>query len=274
MSIKNVLLTHTGNTAFLSSLRHAVKIARRHEAWLTGLYGGTWSYFDQILAVGGDLRAKLKEVERTRVAELRTLFEEEAAAAGIAERSEFLPPESIGQFAPTEIARNFDFIVTGYQPKLRNDEYRAVSPDIIALRSGRPVLVVPDGYESDALASHALVAWDGKRSAARAINDAMTVLEEKPRKVSIVTVGNVLNDLPDATWIMRHLERHGIKAEHIHRAKPGRSIAADIQSTADEIGAKLIVMGAYEHSKFSQDMFGGVTHQVLRTAKVPVFMSH
>ncbi|AJE47702.1 universal stress protein [Celeribacter indicus] len=274
MSIKNVLLAHTGNTAFLSSLRYAVKIAKRHDAWLTGLYGGTWSYVDQVLAVGGDLRAKLKEVERSRVAELRAQFEEEAAAGGIVERSEFLPPDSVSKFAPTEIARNFDFIVTGYQPKLRNDEYRAVSPDIIALRSGRPVLVVPDGYEAETLASHALVAWDGKRSAARAINDAMTVLEEKPRKVSIVTVGNVLHELPDATWITRHLERHGVKAEHIHRTKAGGSIADVVQTTADEIGAKLIVMGAYEHSKFSQDMFGGVTHQVLRTAKVPVFMSH
>ena len=46
------------------------------------------------------------------------------------------------------------------------------------------------------------------------------------------------------------------------------------QKTADEIGAKLIVMGAYEHSKFSQDIFGGVTHDVVRSSNIPVFMSH
>ncbi|WP_276326206.1 universal stress protein [Phaeobacter gallaeciensis] len=40
------------------------------------------------------------------------------------------------------------------------------------------------------------------------------------------------------------------------------------------MGAKLIVMGAYEHSKFSQDLFGGVTHEVIRSSQVPVFMSH
>lgn len=33
-------------------------------------------------------------------------------------------------------------------------------------------------------------------------------------------------------------------------------------------------MGAYEHSKFSQDLFGGVTHELIRSTKVPVFMSH
>lgn len=47
-----------------------------------------------------------------------------------------------------------------------------------------------------------------------------------------------------------------------------------IKDTADEIGAKLIVMGTYEQSKFSQDLFGGVTYAVVRTARVPVFMSH
>lgn len=274
MSIKNILLAHTGSAAFPGSLRHAVKIAKRHDAWLTGMYGGATSYFDQILRLSEDLRLKLKDAEREKIADLRDTFDKEAAAAGIGERCEFVLPDVIGRSAPSEIARNFDFVVTGFHPKLPMDEYRAVNPDIIALRSGRPVLVVPDGYEAESMASHALVAWDGKRSAARAINDAMAVLERKPRKVSILTVGNVLQDLPSAKWIMSHLERHGVDAEHIQLARPERSIAEIIQSTADEIGAKLVVMGAYEHSKFSQDMFGGVTHHVLRTIKVPVFMSH
>lgn len=274
MSIKNILIAHTGSAAFPSSLKYAVKIAVKHEAWLTALYGNTNSYFDQVLELTEDLTKKLRTVREGRIAEARDAFEAEVSAAGMSNRSRFLQPEDVGKLSPSEIARHFDFVVTGFHPSRPADEFRAVSPDIIALQSGRPVLVVPEGYAASTLADHALVAWDGKRAAARALNDAMSVLEEKPRKVSVVTVGNLLRDMPEAISISTHLERHGVEAEYISVPDAGRDIARSIQKTADDIGAKLIVMGAYEHSKFSQDIFGGVTHDVVRSTSVPVFMSH
>ena len=33
-------------------------------------------------------------------------------------------------------------------------------------------------------------------------------------------------------------------------------------------------MGAYEHSKFSEDLLGGVTRDILENATLPVLMSH
>ena len=102
----------------------------------------------------------------------------------------------------------------------------------------------------------------------------MFTLEEKPRKVSVVTVGHMLRDMPEAISIATHLKRHGVEADFISVTDSTRDIAKAIQKTADEIGAKLIVMGAYEHSKFSQDIFGGVTHDVVRSSNIPVFMSH
>jgi nucleotide-binding universal stress UspA family protein len=33
-------------------------------------------------------------------------------------------------------------------------------------------------------------------------------------------------------------------------------------------------MGAYEHSKFSEDLWGGVTRDILVDAHLPVMMSH
>lgn len=221
-----------------------------------------------------DLLAKLGNVRQEKIDAARKLFDEVTADAGISARARFLMPEEVGKLSLPEIARNFDFVMTGYQPKLPTDEFRAVSPDLMALQSGRPVLVVPDSYSTDKLASHALVAWDGKRSAARALNDAMTILEERPRKVTIVSVGTPPPKMPEGADILTHLERHGVDVEQIERPKGRGSIAEVIQETAAELGAKLIVMGAYEHSKFSQDLFGGVTHDVTRTTQVPVFMSH
>lgn len=274
MSIKNILIAHSGSAGFPSSVSHAARVAAKHGAWLTGVYGSTSSYFEHVLGLTEDLLDKLGGVRREKIEAARKLFDEMTAAAGIEERARFVMPDEIGKLSIPEIARNFDFVVTGYPSNLPADEFRSVSPDLMALQSGRPVLVVPDGYSSDELASHALVAWDGKRSAARALNDAMTILEERPRKVTIVSVGSSLPKMPQGVDILSHLERHDVDVEQIERPKGKGSIAEVIQQTAADLGAKLIVMGAYEHSKFSQDLFGGVTHEVIRTTKVPVFMSH
>ena len=274
MSIKNILITHSGSTGFPSGVGHATKIAAKHDAWLTAVYGSTSSYFEHVLGLTEDLLDKLGNVRNEKIEAARAFFEEQASAAGVAERSRFVMPSEIGKLSLPEIARNFDFVVTGYQSNLPTDEFRAVNPDLMALQSGRPVLVVPNGYSTDKLGSHALVAWDGKRSAARALNDAMTILEERPRKVTILSVGASLPKMPEGTDIVTHLQRHGVDVEQVERPKGKNGIADVIQRTAAELGAKLIVMGAYEHSKFSQDLFGGVTHEVIRNSQVPVFMSH
>lgn len=275
MAFRNILLAYSGEAAFLSSLRHALKIARQHDGWLTGVFRNGPSYIDRYGAgLSTDLRARLEAVENEDMAAAMALFHEEAALAGLSERVAFLDPEEVGTLPPSEIARAYDLVVTGAQSHLPNEEHRAASPDMLALRSGRPVLIVPDGYSAPGLADHALVAWDGKRSAARALNDAMAIFEVDRRRVTVLTVGPEPELPPPGGGIVTHLQRHDVQAIHLHKRPRHQSIAQLIETTARDLGAKLIVMGAYEHSKFSQDMFGGVTHEVMRTARVPVLMSH
>jgi nucleotide-binding universal stress UspA family protein len=45
-------------------------------------------------------------------------------------------------------------------------------------------------------------------------------------------------------------------------------------SRAADLGADLIVMGAYGHSRVREMLFGGATRSVLRSMTVPVLMSH
>ena len=160
--------------------------------------------------------------------------------------------------------------MTGVHSADVGESHLSANPDMIALRSGRPVIVVPNVYESDGLADHALVAWDGKRSSARALGDAMSIPKEKP-KVTIVTIGN--HETSDKDLLMRNLKRHGIDAEYRVKKRQG-SIANTLLNVADEISAKLIVMGAFEHSKFTHTLVGGVTTDVIAQATVSVFMSH
>jgi nucleotide-binding universal stress UspA family protein len=98
----------------------------------------------------------------------------------------------------------------------------------------------------------------------------MSSLEEKA-KVTLLTVGS--KQAPGTDILLRNLERHGIDADLILKSRR-KSVANTILTTAEEVSAKLVVMGAFEHSKFSHDMFGGVTTDVMRDANVPVFLSH
>lgn len=274
MPLKNLLLTFSGEASFSSSLAHAIRLAQHHDAWITAIMRDGSSFIDRYGAGLTDaLRAQLRESEEADVMAAVAQFDEAVLAAGLEGRAEFLLPGQTGGLLPSEIARHYDLVITGPQSDLPSEAHHAASPDMMALRSGRPVVVVPTDYSASALASHALVAWDDKRSAARALGDAMDILEDKGR-VTILTIGNTQSAVPADGGILRHLERHGIEAQHLHKSHRGSKVASIIKDTADEVDAKLIVMGAYEHSKLAQDLFGGVTHEVVRTARVPVFMSH
>lgn len=274
MAFKNIMLAYCGEAAFESSLDQAIKLTQYYDGWLTGVMRNGRPFTDQYrLGLNSDLMKKLDDVQNEDVFAAVEKFDMAVKAAGLQDRAEFLRPADLGDLKPSELARSYDLVVTGFKSELAFEEHHTSSPNAIALWSGRPVLVVPPEYKAPSLVGHALLAWDGKRSAARALGEAMTVLEDKG-KVTVLTIGRKAPKTPVGGGIMRHLERHGIEANHVHKTTSGKSIAAKIEDTADELGVKLIIMGAYEHSKFSQDLLGGVTNEVLKTARVPVFMSH
>jgi len=272
MSIKSILSAYSGEASKGSGLRHALRLAKHHDAWLTGVVRHQQSNLERTL-LGSVPKSLLKtffEAEQSRFEEIAERFWSITTDAGFKERSDFVNLNTEKGTLLSDFARPFDLIVTGVLSQYENEAHISVNPDLIALRSGRPVLVVPDEYSAEGLAEHAIVAWDGKRSSARAIGDAMSGLEDKA-KVTLLTVG--VKPAPGTEYLLRNLERHGIDA-HVVLKQRQRSIADTILSTAQQVSAKLVVMGAYEHSKFSDDVFGGVTTDVIRKTDVPVFLSH
>jgi len=45
-------------------------------------------------------------------------------------------------------------------------------------------------------------------------------------------------------------------------------------SKAKELGADMIVMGAFHHSRWREFILGGVTLTMLEEANIPLFMAH
>ncbi len=150
-------------------------------------------------------------------------------------------------------------------------------PEQVALGSGRPVLVIPYIGAPTTFGERVVVAWDARREAARAVNDALPLLE-RAKSVLVVTV----NPRPEPSGhgeepgadIAAHLARHGIEVEVQRLEARDIDVANTLLSHVASEGADMLVMGAYGHSRLRELVLGGVTRTILADMTVPVFMSH
>ena len=119
-----------------------------------------------------------------------------------------------------------------------------------------------------------MICWDGGRTAARAVGDAMPILE-RAKAVDIVIVAEERkNDEITGAKLSEHLARHGIKANVKRIARGGLGVDAVLLDYAADSSADFMVMGGYGHSRLREFILGGVTRSTLRAMTVPVLMSH
>ena len=172
-----------------------------------------------------------------------------------------------------QIARRFDLAVVGQAQR----EHGA-SDDLMIegalFESGRPLVVVPYIQRRGLTLERVLVCWDGGRTAARAVADAMPFLE-RAKAVDIVIVAEERkNDEITGTTMSEHLARHGVAAQVKRMARGDIAIEDVILSYAADSGADFMVMGGYGHSRLREFILGGVTRGILASMTVPVLMSH
>jgi nucleotide-binding universal stress UspA family protein len=274
MSIKSILVAYGSDAATSSGLGLALLMARKYDAHLTGVvwHGPTPIDPRHRSLLPAEVLATLDRREAEAVQAQKAGFESRVAAAGRTGKAVFLDLDVTREASLSECARSFDIVVMGRGAVGSGSNPFATRPDVVALRSGRPVLLVPKDYRREALNEHAVVAWDGQRAAARALGDAMHILETKD-KVTVLSIGEAL-DAPACGGVMALLERHGIPAERLVKPAGRHGVGRTILDACAEVGAGLLVMGAYEHSKFSEDLLGGVTRDILEGAELPVLMAH
>lgn len=131
----------------------------------------------------------------------------------------------------------------------------------------RPVIVTP--IEELPL-TKVLVAYDGSRTAGKALGVAAGLAETLGLPVAVVSVasdGGAGQELLDEAGSF--LEPHGIAAEKILESGP---TVESILSAAEREGCTLIVMGAYGHSRVRDLFVGSTTEGILRKAPVPVLL--
>jgi nucleotide-binding universal stress UspA family protein len=133
----------------------------------------------------------------------------------------------------------------------------------------RPTLVARAGLKIDGIAA---VAWDGGKEASRAVRTAIPLLE-KASKVVILTAPAAASRQFDPTGLQAYLEARGLKSE-IQSLEGSGDAAPRLLKTAVEIGAELMVAGAFGHPRLQEFVFGGATRTFLTAAAPSLFISH
>jgi nucleotide-binding universal stress UspA family protein len=226
-------------------------------------------------ALGGDYgvtggEALLMADEQQRENANKTHMEARLKAEGIAydwqDASGFLCPllrDSVGLADLVVLNRKLDSID---YPDMR----QAVGE--MVLKSGKPIVAVPEAARRFDAFGHALVAWDGSPESAAALR-AATPLLTLASAVTILEIddGSIKTPAEDAA---AYLSRHGIKPA-IRREKSMIDLPSTIILDAiEETHAAYLVMGGFGHSRFMEAMFGGVSKRMLSECPIPLFLGH
>ncbi len=171
------------------------------------------------------------------------------------------------------LARDYDLAIVP-QAHPDGDVAETLVIEAALFSSGRPVLVVPYIQSAGLKLDRVMVCWDGSRSAARAVADAMPLLR-CAGAVEAVTIDSRerRNDLAGAK-IAEHLARHDIRVELKPIISPDVDVVGTILSHAADASTDMIVMGGYGHSRLREFVLGGATQGVLQSMTVPTLMAH
>jgi len=281
MSYKDLLVVLDSEAPARRRIDLAAALAERFEAHLVGLYPlpipeapRHFGYYDPALLdpFFGELRGRARETAD----KLREVFQHVTSLRGLSAEWRVIAegPEA----DPALHARYVDLTILGQlDPDRGETEMIRPRPEQVTLASGRPILVVPYAGRFETVGRRVLIGWNATREAARAVNDAMPLLAAA-ETVTVLTIDpregpDGHGELPGAD-ISLHLARHGVKAEIERTVSADLPVGDVLLSRAADLGADLLVMGAYGHSRARELLLGGATRSLLRSMTVPVLMSH
>ncbi len=285
MSLKDILVHLDASKRSDIRLARAADLAARHGAHLTALYiielptpalfYGDPSGFADVRLID-EMMAKMRETAMVDARRVEQSFAERMRRDGI--EGEWRLVEGVAAETVSLHARYADLAIIGqHDPAESVISSAAQIAANTLLSSGRPMLVIPYAGKVATLGETVLVGWKSSREAARAVNDALPLLE-RARSVTILAINPEQGiggdgDVPAAD-IALHLARHGVKASAAHTVSTEIAEGDALLNYADDIGADLIIAGGYGHSRMREFVFGGATRTLLTTMTVPVLLSH
>jgi nucleotide-binding universal stress UspA family protein len=271
--IVNLSVTKDGSTVG----NYAISAAAALQAHLTGVA----FVYDPVVPIsdGGYIPAEVIEDQRadnlTAAESAIKSFTTATDRAGISAEP-MMPSASLSRAADqfARMARRFDLAIVG-QAQAEMSTMEQIIGETALFDSGRPLIMVPYIQKAPFKIDNVMICWDGSRTAARAVSDAIPVIRNSG-SVEIVIVTNERGKETDIEGadIGQHLARHGLTVD-VHRISGGNIDIADaLLSHAADSGADFMVMGGYGHSRLREFVLGGVTRSIFESMTVPVLISH
>jgi nucleotide-binding universal stress UspA family protein len=284
-----VLVPLFGSGVDAAGLDAGLAVASRFGAHVTGLFVRI-DPLDVIPVIGeGVSPAVIEQLTQAAAAEMdrqsaaaRSAFEAACASAGVAIAD---APKSVGKASAgwVELTGRRDDLVprkarVSDLTVLRrpNDDAPPELASVLEATlfgSGRPLLILPPGGATG-FGEIIAIAWNGSTEAARAVAGALPFLDSA-RTVHLLTAATWKTRADVGLELATYLEWRGVACHRcMVEAKEDETVAAALLRTATEVGADLMVMGAYSRTRLSELILGGVTRHVLSGAELPVLASH
>lgn len=282
MDYRDLLVHVDGLEASPASRRRvafAIAMAAEFDCHLTGLVTAIQPTIPPMIM--GEVPGTLLESQRRASLEAavtaRDAFSAASQKAGVAyeahlvETSEGTTPSTLAAYA-----RVADLTILGQAEEDDPLAIRELLVESALFDSGRPVLVVPHSGHDSPRFGRAIVAWDGRREAARAVHDALPLLKRMDEIEVVVAddhapAASAANPGAD---LALHLARHGLHVTAKIIGSRDVGVADAILSHGADYGADILVMGGYGHSRLRQFIMGGATRGILTSMTVPTLLSH
>jgi len=134
--------------------------------------------------------------------------------------------------------------------------------------------VVPHVDTGPAFGQRVLIAWKPTRESAHAVTAAIPFLRHS--KWIDLTIADERGAMAEqASALEDYLRLHGVQAPiQRHSPVPSETPGDGLLSLAADVGADLLVMGCYGHSRARELVLGGASRTVLSSMTLPLLMAH
>jgi nucleotide-binding universal stress UspA family protein len=224
---------------------------------------------EEVLTKERERRIRSEEGERTEI--LKGIFEgwvrSKAAANFTADWTDI---EGVADELVAEWGRRADFIV------LKRPMNRQLDQERRAIRAAlfdtcRPVLVIPPDGPTTPFGRRIAIAW---RDDSRTLKAVLSGLRCASQAEEIHVLAGKRDAAP-APGLPSIFQEHGIAARlHVLPITGQRAFGETLLRTAHQLGADMLVMGAFARNPVRTLILGGVTRHMLAVADLPVLMRH
>jgi nucleotide-binding universal stress UspA family protein len=275
MTIKDILVGLATRDEADPARDYALKMAAHYRAHVTGIAYALAPEvpFSVYPAFVSSLADEYRAEANKAVEGARGRFEQAARAAAV--EHAFETHTCSVQSAISDFAHRLRTADLGVVAQHRTDELDAFGDMFLEsalFLAGRPLVIVPRGFQQPFSVNRVLIAWDASIHATRAVAAAAPLLTAGA-SIEVFTAEEASKGAGfRGSALVRNLQRHGLDAVLAEQRQ--RDIPEAILREIESFRANLVVMGAYGHSRFREFVFGGATRLMLSRMPVPVLMAH